>query len=308
MSTASAPDQDLPPEVAAYSAVVDGNLGVGSTGKLGVLELSLAPVSGVTRVVHQLQRAPLHLYRPIYLDPGLPGMAFLYLQQSGDGLVQGDRYRVDLTCADDSLVHVTTQTPTKVFAARQDFVSQLVTLTTGNNAYVEHLPDAVVPCAGSRFFQRMNVSWDRTSTVILGDMVLPGRVAYGESHVYDLYWSELAVHDRADGGLLFFDCQRMIPGGDATPGSPAVLGGFTVLANLFVITGKVAPETLISAVRALDEEPDMILGATELPNSCGVAVRLLGNSGERIQEMFRRTWDCVRRLLVGCPAPDLRKS
>ena len=300
--------QDLPAEVAAFGAPVDGNLSVGTAGKLGVLELSLAPVNGVTRVNRQFQRAPLHLYQPIYLDPSLPGMAFLYLQQSGDGLVQGDRYRIDLSCADDSRVHVTTQTSTKVFAARQDYVSQLVDLTVGRNAYVEHLPDPIVPCEGSRFFQRTSVIWDRTSTVVLGDVLLPGRIAYGESHAYDLYWSELEVHDRADGSLLFADAQRLIPTGDADPSSLAVLGGFAVLANLYVITNKVRTAELIAALRSTSDGTDALLGVTELPNTCGVTVRLLGNNAERVQLHLRRAWDCVRRLLVGCAAPDLRKG
>ena len=297
---------NLPLEVLAYAEPLDGNLGAGTPGKLGVLDLSLVAVNGVTRVSRQLQRAPLHLFQPIYLDAGLPGMAYLYLQQAGDGLVQGDRYRIGIACGDDTEVHITSQTPTKVFAARQDYVSQLVDLTVGADAYVEYLPDAVVPCAGSRLFQRTRLTVDRTSTVLIGDALLPGRVAYGESHAYDLYWSELEVYDATDGELLFADAQRIQPGGDAP--SLAVLAGYAVLATFHVVTRKAPPAELVTELRSIPRESGVLVGATELPNSCGVTVRVLADTSEQIRTQLRTVWDTVRRMLVGCGAPDLRKG
>jgi hypothetical protein len=78
----------LPDEVAALDASVQGGLAVCAPGKVGLLERTLAPHAGITRVERQYQRAPLHVYRPIYLDPHRPGMAFVFVQQSGDGFVQ----------------------------------------------------------------------------------------------------------------------------------------------------------------------------------------------------------------------------
>src|SRR6185312_7250213 len=100
---------DLPEQITAFDSPVQGGLGVGAPGKVGLLDVTLAPHHGVTRIERQYQRAPLHIYRPIYLDPRQPGMAFIFMQQSGDGFVQGDRYRVDIDCAPGSAAHITTQ-------------------------------------------------------------------------------------------------------------------------------------------------------------------------------------------------------
>ena len=81
----------IPPAIASFADAITEGLGVGAPGKVGLLELELALVGLSTRVVKQFHRAPLHLYRPVYIDPARPDMAFVYLQQSGDGLVQGDR-------------------------------------------------------------------------------------------------------------------------------------------------------------------------------------------------------------------------
>jgi urease accessory protein len=299
---------DLPSEIAAFATPMEGRLDVGAPGKIGLLELTLAPHDGVTRVESQYQRAPLHVYRPIYLDPRLPGMAFVFLQQSGDGLVQGDRYRIDIDCAAGSAVHVTTQAATKVFAARQNFVTQLTNLSAGADAVLEYLPDPVVPFRGSRLFQRTRAVAAPGSTVVLGDVLLPGRVAHDEAHVYDVYWAETEFM-RPDGTLLFSDVLRMHPAAGEDPRSIGFLGGHDVLATLYVVTSQVRAAALVSILRSvLACRTSVLAGATELPNGCGVAVRLLGECSAQVQAAMRAAWGAVRVELLDAPPPDLRKG
>ena len=299
---------DLPAEITAFAGSVEGGLDVGAPGKIGLLELKLAAYDGVTRVEKHYQRAPLHVYRPVYLDPRLPGMAFVFLQQSGDGLVQGDRYRIDIDCAAGSTAHITTQAATKVFAARQNFVTQLTNLRAGAGAVLEYLPDPVVPFRGSRLFQRTCVVAAPGSTVVLGDVLLPGRVAHDEAHVYDLYWAETEAR-RPDGTLLFSDMVRMHPAAGEDPRSIGFLGGHDVLATLYVVTAQVTAGSLVSVLRsALACCPSVLAGATELPNGCGVAARFLGTSSAQVQAALRAAWSAVRVELLGAPAPDLRKG
>src|SRR5262245_38125392 len=155
----------------------------------------------MTRVEHQYQRAPLHTYRPIHLDANLPEMAFVFVQQFGDGFVDGDRCRIEIDCGPETAVHVTTQAATNLYRAERNFSSQLVELRADCGAVLEYLPDPVVPFHGSRFFQRTRVTADAGSTVILAEQLLPGRVARGEIHAYDHYWAETEAR-RPDGTLL----------------------------------------------------------------------------------------------------------
>lgn len=299
---------DLPQEITALDSSVQGGLGVGAPGKVGLLDIALAPYHGVTRVVRQYQRAPLHVYRPIYLDPHQPGMAFIFTQQSGDGFVQGDRYRVDIDCAPGSAAHITTQAATKVYTARQNFVTPLVNLRADAGAVLEYLPDPVVPFRGSRLFQRTCVTADPDSTVILSDTLLPGRVAHGEAHSYDLYWAETEVR-RPDGTLLFADVLRLHPAAGDDPKSIGLLGSYDVLAALYIVTRQVDPTALVCLMRSvLAACPAVLAGATQLPDGCGTAVRLLGNSSTAVQAALRSAWSAARLELLGAPAPNLRKG
>jgi urease accessory protein len=298
----------LPPEVRALADPIQGGLDVGAPGKVGLLELGLTDHGGVTRISRQYQQAPLHIYRPIHLDPLLPGMAFIFMQQAGDGLVQGDRYRVDIECGPGARAHITTQAATNVFVARQDFSTQLVNLHAGDGALLEYLPDPVVPFRGSRLFQRISVTAEASSTVILGETLLPGRVARGESHQYDLYWSETEVRS-PDGALLFADALQLGAEADRSPRSIALLDSHNVLATLYVISRRLSPGQLVTELReALTAHHEILAGVSELPNSCGAAVRLLGPSSRSAKAAMGTAWDAARRALIGTPAPHLRKG
>lgn len=298
---------DLPEEVLAYRRAVQDGLAVGAAGKVGVLDLGLAPSAGRTHVVRQYQRAPLHVYRPIYLDAGCPEMAFVFLQQQGDGLVQGDRYRVDVDCAPGAAVHVTTQAATKVFRARDNFATQLVNLRVGADAVLEYLPDPVVPFRRSRLFQRTSLTVDPSATAIVGETLLPGRVAHGETHAYDLYWAETEAR-RPDGRLLFADTLRLRPG-DRHPTSPALLGGHDVVATLYVVSTRIDRPTLVAVLRAALAACDGVFGgASELPAGCGASARMLGRDSRSVQAAIHAVWNAARMALLGTPAPRLRKG
>lgn len=298
---------DLPEQITDLNCPVQGGLGVGAPGKVGLLDIRLAPHHGVTRVQRQYQRAPLHIYRPVYLDPDQPGMAFIFAQQSGDGFVQGDRYRMDIDCAPGSAAHITTQAATKVYPARQNYITQLVNLRAGAGAVLEYLPDPVVPFRGSRLFQRTCVTADPDSTVMLSDTLLPGRVAHGEAHAYDLYWAETEVR-RPDGTLLFADVLRLHPAAGDDPKSIGLLGTYDVVATLYIVTEQVDPTALVFLMRSALAACPVLAGATELPYGCGAAVRLLGTSGAAVQAALRSAWSAARVQLLGAPAPNLRKG
>ena len=296
---------DLPAEILAYDTPLHG-LGVGCAGKVGLLDLQLAESAGATRVVRQFQKIPLYIFHPVYLDQGRPGMAFIYTQQSGEGIVDGDRYRMDLDCAPGTSVHFTTQAATKIYRMERNFATQVVNLTTGAGAFVEYLPDPVIPFRDSRFYQQLLVTIDPDASAIIGETLLPGRVAHGESHAYALYYTDTEVRT-PDGALLFADRLKLDPR-TAAAGSPGLLGSWTVLASLYVITRRLPAAALVDHLHdCLAIQPDVIAGVSELPNGCGAAVRILGHTSAAVGAAMHTAWNAARVALVGLPAPDLRK-
>jgi urease accessory protein len=298
---------ELPDEFTVLDRPIEGGLPVGAPGKVGVLELALARCAGTTRVIRQHQRAPLHMYRPIYLDPNLPDMAFVFVQQFGDGFVDGDRCRIDIDCGPDTAVHVTTQAATNVYRSEQNFATQLVDLHAGPGAVLEYLPDAVVPFRGSRFFQRTRLTVDPSATVIVGELLLPGRVARGEVHAYDVYLAETDAV-RPEGTLLFADVLRLRPAEGQGVGSLGVLGGSDVVATLYIVSGRAPACELVELIRAAPADGDVRIGVSELPNGAGVCARILGATSKTVRHALTSTWNAARLALLDAAVPDLRKG
>lgn len=307
--TASAVDAltDWPDEFVAFDRPVEGGLHVGAPGKVGVLELELARHGGATRVERQFQRAPLHVYRPIHLDPSLPEMAFVFVQQFGDGFVDGDRCCIDIDCGPGTATHITTQAMTNLYRSDRNFATQIVNLRVRSGAILEYLPDAVVPFRGARFFQRTSLTADADSTAIIGEVLLPGRVARGELHAYDLYWAETEAYT-SDQELLFADVLRLRPTEGEGLQSLGLLGGSDVVANLYVVTQQAPAEELVELLRQAFDDSEVLAGVSELPNYSGVSARILGPTSKTVRAALRDGWSAVRSRLLGAPAPDLRKG
>ncbi|MFJ5921715.1 urease accessory protein UreD [Kitasatospora sp. NPDC092948] len=283
-------------------------LAPGSPAKVGILDLGFALRDGRTELVERYQKTPLQIMRPLRLDPDRPGDSYVFLMATGGGVAQADRYRIDVHAGPGSRVHLTTQAATKVFRMEQDYASQLVHLRADEGAYLEYLPDPVIPFRDARFYQRTTVTVAPGATVVLGETLTAGRLARGERHDYRVLATDLEIV-RPDGALLAVDTQRLVPDGDRrTVTGPAVLAGRDHLATLFAVSDlRPAAEIADTLHRALDGQ-GLCYGVSTLAEDSGAWLRLLEDSPVRTAAALDTAWRAVRRLLTGSPAPVLRKT
>jgi urease accessory protein len=297
----------LPDEIAAYASSPE-MLPAGCVGKVALLELDFAPSGGRTELCRRHQQSPLQIMRPLYFDPQRPDLAIVFVMSGGAGLVQGDRYRIDVSCAPGSAVHLTTQGATKVLRMDHDYATSAVNLSAATGCLLEYLPDPIIPSAGSRSYHRARVTVAAGATAILSETLRAGRLAHGERHVYDILATDLEVR-RPDGALLVLDRVRLAPGAGATGlGGPGILGDEDQMATLHVVSDAAPAAAIVTALRGALHDTDVRWGASALPGDCGAWARLLGSHSPTIDRAMRAAWDAVRQLLIGVPAPRLRKS
>ncbi|MFE0418739.1 MULTISPECIES: urease accessory protein UreD [Streptomyces] len=295
----------LPPELSAFSAAPE-TLAPGSPAKVGILDLGFVRRGERTELAERYQKTPLEIMRPLYVDPALPGMAFTYVMATGGGIAQADRYRQDFRCGPGTQALFTTQAATKVYRMEQDYATQLVRLSAAEGAYVEYLPDPLIPFAGARFHQNVVLTVDEAATVVYAETVTAGRIARGERHAYTALGSDLEIR-RPDGTLLAVDTLRLAPGRSGGVDGPGVFGGHDHVASLFVVSDGPAAADIADVLHESLTGHEVLHGASVLPDDCGAWVRILGHAEPRVTEAVRAAWDAVRRLLTGHPAPDLRK-
>ncbi|MFD9945450.1 urease accessory protein UreD [Nonomuraea sp. NPDC059023] len=295
----------IPEPVRRHSGRLD-TLPVGSPGKVGVLDLAFRRVGERTELTGHFQKAPLHITRPHYYDPAVQGMPYVMLMMSGGGVLQGDRYRVDVSCAAGASVHLTTQGATRLYRMEHDYATQLVELNVGPGGYLEYLPDPAIAFAGSRFYQRTAVTAAPGATVVLGETMLAGRLARGERHAYTAYCTDVEVREPG-GDLLFADPMRLVPG-DRPVDGPAVMAGFGVVSTLYVVTGGHPAQEVADTMHEALRGSGLRAGAAVLPEGRGAWARFLGERSPEVLSAFHGVWDAVRRLLLGVPAPEARKQ
>ena len=296
----------LPREFARYETPV-GLLGAGRPGKLGLMELTFRRQGGQTRMVHHYYRSPLQMFQPIYLDPNRPDMPFVVLLQNGGGMLQGDRYRIDLHCGADASAHITTQSASKLYKCEENYVTQIVDIVAEAGSYLELLPDMIIPYRNSRFFQHIALRIDPTATVILGDVLAPGRTAHGEQHDYTLFVSQLEACT-LDGTLLVADTIKLEPQ-RYSPNRPGILGDFDALGVLYIFTRARSASELVPLVRSsVEDAGQTFCGVSTLPNEAGISVRIVGTSAYHVERARTIAWNAARLALLGAPAPSLRKA
>jgi urease accessory protein len=291
------------PAFEPYAAESIPQAAVGAPGKDGVLELRFAPTAGGTKLVHDYATVPFHVSGTLGHDPH-PDADTVFLQSPTGGIAQGDRHDVDIRVDGDAIAHVSTQSSEKVQSMNRNYAAAEMGLSVGPGGHLDYVPEPTILHADSRFFRDMTVDLADGATAVLGDIVVPGRLARGERFDFERYLSRVRVS--GPDGLLFEDATHLAPA-ETDPTAPGVLGEFTVYGTLFVVAPDADTAALSDDLHAAVADCEARAGASELPNGAGVGVRALGDRAETVEAALHAAWDDARRQQLDAPAPSGRK-
>lgn len=184
-------------------------LSTAAVGRHGALALRFAQEDGRSYLAHRFWRPPLQIMRAVAGEAGVPT---IYLLSPTGGVVQGDRYEIEIGLAAGAQALVTTQAATKVYRMPDGEARQHVRLEVGAGAVLEFVPDALILFAGSDLASDVEVVLHPGALLILHDLVMPGRLARGEVFAFRSYRSKLVVRD--EDGLILYDAMRCRPEGE----------------------------------------------------------------------------------------------
>jgi urease accessory protein len=271
----------------------------------GLLELAFRVGPGDRTVLaSRRQRFPLRLTVPLMLDPALPGMAFVYVQNPTGGVFAGDRLRLRIDAGPATRVHLTTPSATRVYRMAAGRAEQSLELTVSDGAYVESISEPVIPQAGSCFASRTSVCLGEGAAYVGADLVTPGR--FGEAFAFDLVELETTVAD-VSGRELFADRIRLEPL-RRRPNARGLLGSATHVGTLVAVAHGHDGEALAAATdRRLAGLAGVKAAAGVLPCGQGVLARAVGASAAAVRAAIDAAWAEARQALLGAPLPPRRK-
>jgi urease accessory protein len=300
--------EDIPPEILAYGSVLS-QLGVGKAGKIGALVLKLEhdPDRQKTVAKEQYSKVPLYTQRVLYLEESLPSMAYMYIISPSGGILQGDRYRMDITLKNDAFFHLTTQGATRLYRMDKNYATQIVNITVGEGCYFEYIPDQIIPYRNSRFYQEVTLNTHDNSTMVYSEMLVPGRVGSGESFEYDICYLKTNAKNQ-NGELRFIDIAMLEPKKKSIRNF-GVLEGFDVVGTVYILTESKYIRELNDQINSMIESlPKIYGGATILPNNSGVMIRLLGAFATDVRIVIYEVVRICRKVILNVSFSAIRKG
>jgi urease accessory protein len=266
----------------------------------------VAVVGGRTRIVDLECRGPVQVLRCHYLDAGAPDMAFAMIASPGGGVLQGDRLTLDVRVREGARLHLGTQSATRLYRMPDRAARIETRLDVERGAYLEHLPDPWLPFADSQVSIETEVVADPAATVLLGEVVAPGRAARGEILQQRRFESSI-IASRPSGSLLFTDATVLESG--AALGDPGMLGSHCALGSLHAIGPNIRPGVLRAAIAAARTATSTAYaGASSLPNDAGAWLRVIADDTGEAQRVVAAGHAAVRAAVVGSPVPQSRRA
>jgi urease accessory protein len=273
--------------------------GAGTTGKAGVFEARFQRQGTRTRLVRDHARVPFHSTGALDHDEAV---ATVFCQTPTGGLAQGDRHHVAVEVGPEARAYVTGQAATKVLGMERNYGRVDVSLTIEPGGYLEYVPDPAILQAGARCLVRTEAALAADATLVVGDVVVPGRLARGEAFAFDRYRARTVA--RSPGGRLFEDAVDL---GGEDPRRPGLFGDSTVVGSLYAVTPGVEGRELADAVHERVTGEGTRGGASALPGDAGLFLRVLGDRTRPVEATLRSARDEIRRTTIGAGVGPRRK-
>ena len=278
---------------------------VGAPGKHGYLRLGFELDAQGKSILRDLdRRAPLIVQQELYFDEELPGMPCVYILSSGGPNVDGDRYRQIITLKKDSMAFVSTGAATKLARMQDNYSGLLQTIELAEGAYLEYLPEPIIPCAHTRFISDTRMVVDPTATVFYSEIFMGGRKYFGDGELFEYDILSVCTHgERPDGSQLFRE-KFIIDPRQANIRDVGIMHGFDVFANVLVMTPEENIQPIYDATEAFyHTDEKLAAGITHLPGGAGLLFKVLGMETGPVKRVVREFCSTVRKQVKGCPMP-----
>ena len=239
------------------------------------------------------------------------GETLAHVHNLSGGILDGDALQVQIDLDAGAQAQVTSTGATRIYRSRspEGLAAQHMQVRLAAGAFLEYLPDQLIPFAGSRFEQTTRVELAAGASLIWWDRVAPGREASGELFRFHSLASHFEIV--ACGEPVATERWTLTPRTQRLD-SIARLGPFRHFAACYVCRAG-APasywrsfETQMQSVADRLSSPELLWGVTSLRTS-GLVMRGLAVSGRALACGLVEMWKAAKWILCGRAATLPRK-
>ena len=285
--------QDEPPQMRS-----------GAVGKAGFLHLGFARRGKRTILADLDYRIPYRAQRALYCDDAMPDLAHVFLITTTGCLLQGDRMALDIALGQGARAHVTTQSATKIHGMDANYAAQTQSLALADDAYLEFLPDPIIPHRRARFVSDTRISVAPSATLLYAEVVQPGRKHHHPEECFGAAVLSMALQVARPGGETLFTEKLLIEPQRHAMRQTGVMGPFDVFGNVLVCTPKDKAERIWQRTGAeVNLTSGLAFGACRMPNDAGLIFKVLGRETAPVKAKVREFWSVVREEIAEARVP-----
>ena len=264
------------------------------------LDLTTACRAGITYLKDAYYTPPFKLL-PVGEDRHDPWLR-LMLMSSSPGILDGDQYELTLHLAENTRLHLQTQSYQRLFHMKRG-ASQRLEVHMARGSHFYYVPHPSVPHENSIFRGHSVLHLAADSSLVWGEIVTCGRKHSGEVFKFTHFQNLTEVY-RA--GRLVFKDHLLLRPDDAALAALGQFEGFTHQATLFCLGEQPAIPALADQVYELLSQEKRLAFGVSLTAHHGLLVRLLGHGGEQLLRCLNQVGTMVQpQLAAPVPAAPL---
>jgi urease accessory protein len=265
--------------------------------------------TGSTVLSESSYEPPLKVVRAFALADGA---ALIHLHNVSGGLLGNDCLSMSVRLCENAKVQLTTTGATRIYRARDsgEPALQRTEIALAADAFLEYLPDQIIPYAHARFSQQTEIHLASGAGLFWWEILAPGREAHGELFAYDLV--EMKVDLRAEGRRIAAERVRLEPLSYPLS-SPARLGQYRYWATFYICRVGLEPAAWASLEERLREVAGEFgcrgeaLWSISTLMADGLICRCLALRGRDVLFGLHQLWRAAKFALYGSEAIPPRK-
>jgi len=224
--------------------------------------------------------APFKIMTPFYKDDDYIKVVIM---SSSAGIMAGDTQEYNINVGENTKLELTSQAYEKIHKMEEGKAVRKCKIKVEKNALLKYNPQPTIPFAKSSFENNVVIDLeDNTSKLIFTDIISCGRATSGEKFQYNLYKSYIEV--RCENKLVYRDNTIYVPK-DFKMNGYGFFEGYTHLGNMFICNFENSVEKIHLIREVIEENKEVSGGATLIKNE-NICVKVLGNSGQILNNLF----------------------
>lgn len=250
--------------------------------KTSTVNLTTLNKNGKTIIDDIYFTAPFKVSPPFYKDDE---SVKVIVMSSSAGIMEGDKQKYNIIVNDNTKIEVTSQSYEKIHKMEKGNSTRDCNIYIGSNSLLKYNPLPTIPFKDSALDSTIIINLkDKSSKLILTDIISCGRAACGEKFEYKYYKSYIEV---TCGDKLVYVDNTIYEPSLIDMNNFGMFEGYTHLANILICNFQYDDEKIELIREIIDNNNDLDGGVT-LTQYNHISVKVFGKNAQKLTEISEK--------------------